>query len=193
MKATPMILAICLMLSGCGGCQRTAETSGTGSTGAGARAAGAASPRPAEAGKIHVGAPEANAPGRELNGARTPAAGDLPAGPTVAAPGGAPAAGTEPEASDEGDCIVVADANPDYGPPPLAVSFTAEAECSGGQPTYKWDFGDGSPASNETNPTHTYTKPGEYTAAVTVTSGTATASDEIDITLEEGEPPAEPQ
>jgi hypothetical protein len=191
MKVTPVILAICLMLSGCGGCQRNAETSAPGGAGAGVRAPGAASPRAAEAGKIHVGAPEANAPGQP-SGARTPAVGDLPTGPTGAAPGGAPAAGTEPEASDEGDCIVVADANPDYGPPPLSVSFTAEAECSGGQPTYKWDFGDGSPASNEVNPTHTYTKSGEYTASVTVTSGNATASDEIDITLEEGEPPAEP-
>jgi len=108
----------------------------------------------------------------------------------------APAAGNAPpapgEPDNEGDCIVVADANPDYGPPPLKVDFSAEAECSGGQPTYKWDFGDGSPPNGEANPSHTYAKPGDYTASVTVsaTDG-ATASDEIDITVEEGE--GEPQ
>jgi PKD repeat protein len=84
---------------------------------------------------------------------------------------------------------VVADANPDFGPPPLAVAFTAEAECGQGA-TYKWDFGDGSSPSTEANPTHTYTKDGDYTASVTVSGSNgatagATASDEIDIFVQE--------
>jgi PKD repeat protein len=75
--------------------------------------------------------------------------------------------------------------NPDFGPPPLAAAFTAEAEC-GPNPTYKWDFGDGSPASAEANPTHTYGKDGDYTASVTVTGANgATSSDEIDIFVEQ--------
>jgi cytochrome c len=113
------------------------------------------------------------------------------------APAGGAAAGVgegagQPEEANEGDCVVVADADPDYGPPPLGVAFTAEAECTGGQPTYKWDFGDGSPPSSEANPSHTYTKAGDFTATVTVTgSNGAVGSDEIDITVEEGAPEAE--
>jgi PKD repeat protein len=86
--------------------------------------------------------------------------------------------------ADEDDCIVIADANPDYGPPPLEVEFTAEAECTSGEPKYKWDFGDGSTAT-EINPKHTYAKAGDFTAIVTVTAGGASATDEIDITVEE--------
>ena len=38
------------------------------------------------------------------------------------------------------------------------------------------------------NPTHTYAQPGDYTASVTITGpGGSTASDEVDITVEEGE------
>jgi len=111
-----------------------------------------------------------------------------------------PAAAAAPEApmpadvaddeigADDGDCIVIADGNPDFGPPPLAVAFSAEAECSSGNPTYKWDFGDGSAPSTEANPNHTYTKLGDYVATVVVTSPRgSTASDEIDITVEEDE------
>jgi PKD repeat protein len=35
--------------------------------------------------------------------------------------------------------------------------------------TYKWDFGDGSPVSNDPNPSHTYATPGIRTATLTVT------------------------
>ncbi|MDD3091745.1 MAG: PKD domain-containing protein [Methanoregulaceae archaeon] len=34
-------------------------------------------------------------------------------------------------------------------------------------PTYIWDFGDGSPTSSERNPTHTYTKSGQFTIQLT--------------------------
>ena len=35
--------------------------------------------------------------------------------------------------------------------------------------SYRWEFGDSSPASTEANPTHTYPAPGNYTAKLTVT------------------------
>jgi len=109
-----------------------------------------------------------------------------PAAPQAAAPV-APEEAAAPGA-DDGDCIVIVDANPDFGPPPLAVALSAEAECSSGNPTYKWDFGDGSEPSTEMNPNHTYTKLGDYVATVVVTSPRgSTASDEIDITVEEDE------
>jgi chitodextrinase len=118
--------------------------------------------------------------------------------PTPAGPGAAqqqpqqqqamPQEGGGPEVED--DCVVLIDADPDFGPPPLSVSFTSEVECSQPNVQYKWDFGDGT-TSTEANPVHTYTKPGEYTATLTVTAGQVTATDEIDITVEEEEP-AEP-
>lgn len=39
--------------------------------------------------------------------------------------------------------------------------------------TYSWDFGDGSPADNTANPSHTYT-PGTYTVTLTVTNACGT-------------------
>lgn len=93
----------------------------------------------------------------------------------------------ETDKADSGDCTVVADANPDYGPPPLDVALSAQANCSEGHPTYKWDFGDGSRPSRAANPTHTYTKPGDYTAAVTITGPDgASASDQVDVTIRAG-------
>ncbi len=115
-----------------------------------------------------------------------PAATAVPAAAAAApivAKTAAPPQGTP---QDEEDCIVIADANPDYGPPPLSVAFTAEAECTSGAVKYKWDFGDGT-SSTEANPTHSYTKVGDYEATVTVNAGKAEATDEIDITVEEGD------
>jgi PKD repeat protein len=98
---------------------------------------------------------------------------------------GAPAGGAGTAGAPSDDCVVVVDVNPDFGPPPLTVAFTAEAECGQGA-TYKWDFGDGSPPSTEAHPSHTYAKDGDYTASVTVTAANGgTASDEIDIFVEE--------
>ena len=157
-----------LLLAGCGGCERQQATPETGS------APGAAKPA--------ANAPQALAPGQAPAGAAQPGA------PAAAGAPAADTAGGQPAAQDEDDCIVIADANPDYGPPPLAVAFSAEAECTRGDPTYKWDFGDGS-ASTEANPSHTYAKAGDFTATVTVTAGSANATDEIDVTVEEGEEP----
>ncbi|HEX7408352.1 MAG TPA: PKD domain-containing protein [Candidatus Binatia bacterium] len=187
MKATRTLVAMFLLLSGCGSCQRSAEAPGES-----AGAPTAAVPLQARD-KIQV-APLPPAAGdrpgaaskRQVEGNVVPTPIEPPLGE-----GAAEGSAAEPEESD-GDCIVVADADPDYGPPPLAVTFSAEAECNAGQPTYKWNFGDGSPPNSETNPTHTYAKAGDYTASVAITGpGGATASDEVDITVEEGE--GEPQ
>ena len=181
------LVLLLLFLSGCGGCQHNEEPP---AAGGGAAVSTAPARAPAASGaKIQAGGVQPTIVQRAP--AAPPAERAMP--PAGASPGAnEPESATEPGAGEEGDCIVVADANPDYGPPPLSVAFTAEAECSAGQPAYKWEFGDGSPGSTEANPSHTYAQAGEYTASVSVTGpGGATASDEIDITVEAGdaEPP----
>jgi hypothetical protein len=182
MKVTRTIVGMMLFLSGCGGCG-SCENADTHPTG-GAPAPAAAGPTQAPAKStepIHAAAVEPTVAAKPTARPVTEAAekpAQAPAPPAAGAP--------EPPQADDDDCIVVADANPDYGPPPLAVAFSAEAECTGGEPKYDWDFGDGSPHSSEVNPSHTYPKAGEYTAVVTVTGrGDASANDEIDITVEE--------
>jgi PKD repeat protein len=184
MNASRAVLAMFLVISGCSSCNRTEEQ---GAGGAAATAPKAAQPA-ATAGKIQVAPPQPAAV-RQPN---APAAGG---GAPVIAPGGVEATPmTPPEAAQQpdvgsppqpDDCVVVADVNPDFGPPPLSVTFTAEAECGQGA-TYKWDFGDGSPPSTEANPAHTYAKDGDYTASVTVTGPNGvSASDDIDIFVEQ--------
>jgi len=56
-----------------------------------------------------------------------------------------------------------ATATPTEGTPPLAVKFSGPADLA-----CRWDFGDGA-TSTEASPTHTYAKPGLYTATLTVT------------------------
>ena len=171
MNINRAVLAIVLFLSGCSSCNRGEESG----TAAGGGAAKPAQPAAATPGKIQVAPPQTTAV-RQANPAAAPQGGAAPAAPAQATPG-------EGEAAQE-DCVVVVDVNPDFGPPPLAVAFTAEAECGQGV-TYKWDFGDGSEPSTEPNPAHTYTKDGDYTASVTVSGPNgATASDDIDIFVE---------
>jgi PKD repeat protein len=56
----------------------------------------------------------------------------------------------------------------------LTVQFSSEGsrDPDGDEITYSWDFGDGSPASAEPNPSHTYTAVGTYRARLTVTDAT---------------------
>lgn len=123
--------------------------------------------------------------------------GPAPAGQAApAVESGQPAAPAEAAAADdaepglEDDCMVIADVTTDYGPPPLKVRFSAEIECThSGTPKVTWDFGDGTPVSNEMNPRHVYEKPGDFTATVTVTLGSVTSFDELEITVD---PEAEP-
>ena len=70
------------------------------------------------------------------------------------------------------EMIVWANAEPDSGAAPLAVQFTVESLEEGfTNPTYEWDFGDGTPTSSEAAPTHTYAKAGAYTVRVIVKNG----------------------
>ncbi len=107
--------------------------------------------------------------------AQPPAAGEPAAG--------APAAGAP--AANEVDCFVIVDAEPDFGAPPLTVNFITEIDCTAEPVTYSWDFGDGTTGGNDAKPTHTYDKPGDYVAVVTVTAPDGgTGTDEIDITVD---------
>ena len=58
---------------------------------------------------------------------------------------------------------------------PLTVNFSSAGSLDqdpGDSIRYEWDFGDGSPISEEANPTHTYTKAGQYTAVLSVIDST---------------------
>ncbi|MFN8628324.1 MAG: PKD domain-containing protein [Candidatus Binatia bacterium] len=183
MRITPALVAMCVLFGGCGSCGR-----GTDAPQQGTAAVGAPAAAPVKVpGKLQA-APAPPVTGHAPGAAAPPAEG----GDSSAGGAAIPRKGPPEPAENDGDCIVVADADPDYGPPPLKVTFSAEAECNVGQPTFQWNFGDGSAPSSETNPTHTYAQAGDYTASVVIaTPGGATASDEVDITVEEGE--GEPQ
>ena len=56
--------------------------------------------------------------------------------------------------------------NPSFGSPPLNVTFNNQSDAG----TYVWDFGDGSPASTATAPSHIYADTGSYTVTLTTTS-----------------------
>jgi len=66
------------------------------------------------------------------------------------------------------------EAAPLSGVAPLAVAFTNKS--CGAFSTWSWDFGDGSPASTEANPTHTYTAGGVYTVTLTASGSDGTVS-----------------
>jgi gliding motility-associated-like protein len=68
---------------------------------------------------------------------------------------------------------------------PLAVQFTDQTAPVPTQ--WTWNFGDGSPTSNQQNPLHTYTSTGNYNVSLTATTaagctGTTTLNNEVAIT-----------
>ena len=70
------------------------------------------------------------------------------------------------------------------GTAPLEVKFTDASE--GNFVTYVWDFGDGS-TSSESNPSYTYTTPGDYSVSLTVTDQrgrSATSPETIQVVVE---------
>jgi PKD repeat protein len=88
-------------------------------------------------------------------------------------------------ANEVDELYVDLDADPDEGAPPLTVKFTSTIEDATGAITYKWEFGDSSPPATEANPTHVYTKAGEYTATLAVKDSKGIAgSEEVDILVE---------
>jgi PKD repeat protein len=85
----------------------------------------------------------------------------------------------------EGAPVVQGFADPAKGPAPLAVQFSATAADPDRQAlTYKWTFGDGG-SSLARAPRHTYTKPGIYTATVTVKDPDGhTGTDTVQVTVD---------
>ena len=99
-------------------------------------------------------------------------------------PAAAAQAPTAAEADDGGDEILMvwAEAEPDEGPPPLAVQLKADISGGVGERKVKWDFGDGSPPSAEVNPAHRYEKAGTFRASVEVSDSSGDSdSDYVDI------------
>ena len=88
----------------------------------------------------------------------------------------------------------VAAADPSFGSAPLDVQLTgSDSSDPDSEPLdYDWDFGDGTPNSNEADPSHTYATPGNYTATLTVTDPTSrTDSDSVEISAG-NDPPSTP-
>lgn len=56
-----------------------------------------------------------------------------------------------------------------------AADGTGSTDPEGGVLTYRWDFGDGTPAETGPTPTHTYAAGGTYTVSLTVTDPTGVA------------------
>ncbi len=73
-----------------------------------------------------------------------------------------------------------------------AIAFTAVgADADNDTLSYSWDFGDGTPASTQQNPSHTYTAGGTYAAKVTVSDGKGgtVTSDPLSVVVTGGGPP----
>jgi PKD repeat protein len=82
--------------------------------------------------------------------------------------------------------VAVASASPTSGAAPLAVAFSSAGsnDPDGSIVSYGWTFGDGG-TSTSASPVHTYTTPGAFTAALTVTDNlgaTGTASVGVTVT-----------
>ncbi len=65
---------------------------------------------------------------------------------------------------------------PVTGIAPLDGQFTDLS--TGSVDSWEWNFGDGTPVSNERNPSHTYNDPGIYTVSLTVTGGSDSDTEE---------------
>ncbi|WP_189362655.1 malectin domain-containing carbohydrate-binding protein, partial [Algibacter mikhailovii] len=73
------------------------------------------------------------------------------------------------------------------GPAPLTIAFNSIGSSDDkGITAYAWNFGDGTPVSNEASPSHIFTAAGNYTVTLTVSDVEGeSATDSIDITVEE--------
>ncbi len=94
-------------------------------------------------------------------------------------------------------CLVILTPDVEEGPAPLEVRFTAEGLCSDNDGEFEWDFGDGSATvtggtrfENGARVSHTYQKPGEYIARVTLRDpqNQVSDTDEYPITVLAPEP-----
>jgi glucose/arabinose dehydrogenase len=87
--------------------------------------------------------------------------------------------------------IPKAAATPTAGNAPLTVAFSSAGSIDpdGGALTYSWNFGDGSAASSQANPSHVYTAKGTFTATLTITD-TQGSSAQASVAVTVGERPA---
>ena len=79
-------------------------------------------------------------------------------------------------------------ASPTSGTAPLTVNFvdTSTGEPS---PSPSWDFGDGSPLSTSSTPSHIYTTAGVYTVVLTATNTAGSDTEQATITVGDTPPP----
>ncbi|WP_248722681.1 gliding motility-associated C-terminal domain-containing protein [Seonamhaeicola sp. ML3] len=66
----------------------------------------------------------------------------------------------------------------------LDVTFTDESKTCSRAESYIWDFGDGSTASNEVRPKHTYTSSGSFNVTLTINDGVQIFTQSKEITLD---------
>lgn len=105
------------------------------------------------------------------------------AAPAVAPVAAAASPADEAKESDE-ILMVWAEAEPDEGAPPLEVQLKADVSGGVGERKVKWEFGDGTPPSTETNPKHKYEKAGTFRASVEVADASGDSdSDYVDIEI----------
>lgn len=82
--------------------------------------------------------------------------------------------------------VAVAEATPTFGMPSLTVKFkgSASSDPEGGTLRFDWDFGDGTSHSTTKDPSHSYSRAGEYDARLKVTDpagASATATVHISV------------
>lgn len=119
---------------------------------------------------------------------REQTAGSLTPPPEKVATGSEPTPTTS--SPDDPVVLIFGDGDPDIGPAPLTVQFSvSDPFMELMNPVYEWDFGDGSPASDQRSPKHVYERPGKYTARVRVTEFGDEDEDTVDIVVEEPEEP----
>jgi PKD repeat protein len=87
--------------------------------------------------------------------------------------------------SDAESVQVNTEADPDSGGAPLTVQFKAEVEGGPAGLSYRWEFGDNTPAVRQRRAEHTYQQPGEYTATFWVTGPGVEQSEEVSIEVNE--------
>ena len=88
--------------------------------------------------------------------------------------------------------VANADADPEWGPLPLSVTFDASTsnDPDGDPLTYEWDFGDGSSGEGVTA-THTYAQAGTYSATLTVRDDRS-GVDDVEVRIDAGNEPPQP-
>ncbi|ATB35812.1 hypothetical protein CYFUS_001226 [Cystobacter fuscus] len=77
--------------------------------------------------------------------------------------------------------IAVASATPTNGSVPLSVQFSSagSSDADGDSLRPTWDFGDGTPTTDEPHPLHTYAEKGTYSARLTVEDGRGASSSAV--------------